>query len=145
MSEPLLLQQDERLQPIQAVEDDELGIQLAVQLVEARSRRFRHFDQDMFGEPAWNMLLELLVSERRRHKCSVTDLCLSSHTPSSTALRWLQVLERRGLVCRERDPRDGRRTFVLLSPAGRKRLLAYLLEESQCRSISGSRGVELGV
>ena len=34
------------------------------------------------------------------------------------ALRWLRILEARGLVEREDDGRDGRRTFVHLSPAG---------------------------
>jgi DNA-binding MarR family transcriptional regulator len=37
--------------------------------------------------------------------------------PSTTALRWIKELEARGLVTREDDAADARRSFLALSPA----------------------------
>ena len=47
-----------------------------------------------------------------------TSACIGANVPPTTALRWLRILEARGLVEREEDNRDGRRTFVRLSARG---------------------------
>ena len=47
-----------------------------------------------------------------------TSACIGAHVPPTTALRWLRILEMRGLVEREEDGRDGRRTFVRLTVRG---------------------------
>ena len=47
-----------------------------------------------------------------------TSACLGAHVPPTTALRWLRLLEGYGMIEREEDERDGRRTFVRLSTKG---------------------------
>lgn len=70
------------------------------------------------GEPAWDILLNLYEAHLSQVRTMVTGACLGSRVPATSALRWLKVLEVRGLVERQGDPLDGRRVFVSLSPKG---------------------------
>lgn len=45
--------------------------------------------------------------------------------PATTALRWLTVLEDKGLIVREADATDARRVFVRLSSDGYEKMVAY--------------------
>ena len=56
-----------------------------------------------------------------------TSACIGAHVPPTTALRWLRILEARGLVEREEDDRYGRRTFVRLSERGLAAMEDWLL------------------
>ena len=56
---------------------------------------------------------------------AVTSACIGSGVPSTTALRWLNVLEARGLVEREEDNADARRSFVRLTPRGQALMREY--------------------
>jgi DNA-binding MarR family transcriptional regulator len=58
----------------------------------------------------------------------VSNACLAADTPASTALRWLQHLEREGLVERLPDATDARRHYVRLTDAGMARMTAYFAE-----------------
>lgn len=81
---------------------------------DTRSRVFR--DEDLFADPAWDMLLEIFISDLMQQKMPVSSACVSARVPSTTGLRWLKVLENRGLVHRIADPSDRRRVFVSLTP-----------------------------
>lgn len=83
-----------------------------------RRRRTRYLPGDLFGEPTWDILLDLYVATRENRPVPTTSACIGAHVPPTTALRWLRILETRGLVEREEDGRDGRRTFVRLSAQG---------------------------
>lgn len=83
-----------------------------------RRRRDRHLPGDLFGEPTWDILLDLYVATRENRPVPTTSACIGANVPPTTALRWLRILEARGLVEREEDGRDGRRTFVRLSTQG---------------------------
>jgi DNA-binding transcriptional ArsR family regulator len=83
-----------------------------------RRRRGRFLPADLFGEPTWDILLDLYVATRENRPVPTTSACIGAHVPPTTALRWLRILEARGLVEREEDDRDGRRTFVRLSERG---------------------------
>lgn len=83
-----------------------------------RRRRDRHLPGDLFGEPTWDILLDLYVATRENRPVPTTSACIGANVPPTTALRWLRILETRGLVEREEDGRDGRRTFVRLSAHG---------------------------
>lgn len=83
-----------------------------------RRRRARSLPSDLFGEPTWDILLDLYVATRENRPVPTTSACIGAHVPPTTALRWLRILETRGLVDREEDGRDGRRTFVRLSDQG---------------------------
>jgi len=74
------------------------------------------FGDGLFADPAWDMLLDLYASESEQQPICVTSACLAACVPSTTALGWLLKLEKRGMILRSRDPRDGRRAFLRLSP-----------------------------
>lgn len=83
-----------------------------------RRRRHKALPADLFGEPTWDILLDLYIAAREDRRVPTTSACIGAHVPPTTALRWLRILEARGLVEREDDGRDGRRTFVCLTFRG---------------------------
>lgn len=80
---------------------------------------------DLFGEPAWDILLDLYIAELRERRVSVTDACIGSGVPPTTALRWIMLLERADLVIRKKDPLDGRRAYLQLSKQGHLKMETY--------------------
>ena len=78
----------------------------------------------MFGEPAWDILLALYVNEPGQRQ-TISRLAETANASKSTALRWLEHLERHGLVRREDHPHDRRTVFVELTDAGRGKLDFY--------------------
>jgi DNA-binding MarR family transcriptional regulator len=99
----------------------------ARRLYQERQRRADHFGAQMFGEPAWEMLLILYLEEggERQSQTRLADL---SGAARSTAMRWIDYLVRKGLAHREDHPTDKRRNFIALSDKGRQLLELYLSE-----------------
>lgn len=81
---------------------------------------------DIFGEPAWDILLDLYIAEQDRKALPVTSACIGAAVPTTTGLRWLNILEKQGLVERSSDPGDARRTFVQLSAKGLKAMNRFV-------------------
>jgi DNA-binding transcriptional ArsR family regulator len=94
------------------------ALTLARMIYAERRRRDRTFPADIFGEPSWDILLDLFVARGEGRRVPTTSACIGAHVPPTTALRWLRLLEGQGLIEREEDERDGRRTFVRLSTKG---------------------------
>lgn len=90
--------------------------------IKGRSNRNQVFGNDLFAEPAWDMLLDLYANYRLNRVVTIGDLCVASRAPMSTALRWLGLLERKNLVCRTADPLDRRRAFITLTDEGRAKM-----------------------
>lgn len=74
----------------------------------ARKGRAEYFATDLFGDPAWDILLELFIAKLRGVRLSTTNLCLATAIPTATALRYVTHLEKVGLVARESCATDGR-------------------------------------
>lgn len=87
----------------------------AAALFKARQLRTRIFGQTLFGEPGWDMLIALYVAESSGTGVTVSGLAEWVGCPSTTGLRWLQVLEAKRLVCRRAHPSDKRMHFVELT------------------------------
>lgn len=108
-------------------------VDLARRFYRSRRMRSRLFgDDQLFGEPAWDLLLDLFVAQSDGKHLSVTAACIGAAVPTSTALRWLLILEERGLVHRENDPTDARRVFLKLTDDGYSKMVCYfraLLDE----------------
>lgn len=89
-------------------------VELAASLLHERSRRLHLFEQ--FGleisEPGWDILLLLYLMEAEGRRASVSDLCSAGGTPGTTGLRHLKRLELHGVVEREADPYDQRRSWI---------------------------------
>lgn len=90
--------------------------------IKGRTNRNQVFGDDLFAEPAWDMLLDLYANYRLNRTVTIGDLCVASRAPMSTALRWLGLLERKNLVRRTADPLDRRRAFVALTDEGRLKM-----------------------
>ena len=88
----------------------------------------QHFSHRLFGEPAWDILLDLYAAAVRGETVSVSNACRAADAPPSTALRWLRHLEDERLVERSADSTDARRHFVRLSKRGLERMQAYFAD-----------------
>ncbi|MBI1401595.1 MAG: MarR family transcriptional regulator [Porphyrobacter sp.] len=92
---------------------------LARQTYALRRKRAAIFgNPELFGEPAWDILLDLYIAQAEDKPVSVSSACIGSAAPATTGLRWLGVLTEEGLVLREADPEDNRRVLVRLSRTG---------------------------
>jgi hypothetical protein len=83
-----------------------------------RKRAMIFGNPKLFGEPAWDILLDLYIAYAEGKSVSVTSACIGSAAPPTTGLRWLGMLADEGLVLRENDPEDNRRVLVRLTPRG---------------------------
>lgn len=99
-------------------------------LYTARRRRSQYFQalSGLFEEPAWDILLDLFVSEREGREVSVSSACIAANVPSTTGLRWLGVLEEQGAILREPHPSDRRRINLRLSDETRAAMYVYITE-----------------
>jgi DNA-binding MarR family transcriptional regulator len=98
------------------------------QVIRARRIRTRFFDEELFADPAWDMLLDLLQAEIAQHRVPVSSLCIAAAVPPTTALRWIKTMTDVGLFQRRADPHDGRRIFVELSPGASEAMRRYFGE-----------------
>lgn len=105
---------------------------IATRIYEARRTRSKVFEHQIFGEPAWDMLLALYFMPARGEFLTVTGLCYAAVVPVSTGLSWQATLKQEGLI--ERGPRgvDKRKQFVRLTSEGRTLMDAYLTRLYYC-------------
>lgn len=89
-----------------------------------RRLRGRHLPGLSLGEPAWDILLDLAIAHYWRRETSVTSLCIAADVPSTTALRWINSMTKAGVIVRRPCQRDGRRSFLAISPASYQAMLA---------------------
>lgn len=95
------------------------------QVIANRQARARFFDAELFGDPAWDMLLDLTAVRAEGAQVSVTSLCIAAGVPATTALRWLTQMVEAGLFIRVPDPADKRRAFIALSDRSLTAMAGY--------------------
>ncbi|MDR7104106.1 winged helix DNA-binding protein [Croceicoccus sp. BE223] len=88
---------------------------LVREIIRQRQLRARFFDEGLFADPAWDILLDLTASKVEGRQVSVSSLCIAACVPPTTALRWIGQMTEAGLLDRVRDPIDRRRAFIELS------------------------------
>jgi hypothetical protein len=106
----------------------ELSADTVRTVIRARRLRSRFFSEELFADPAWDMLLDLLPAEISQLRVPVSRLCIAAAVPATTALRWLKTMTAQGLFVRRADPHDGRRVFVELAPKASQALRRYFAE-----------------
>lgn len=95
------------------------------QVIANRQARARFFDPALFGDPAWDMLLDLTAAHGEGARVSVTSLCIAANVPATTALRWLTQMVEAGIFLRLPDPADKRRAFIALSERSLAAMAGY--------------------
>ncbi|HEX8261749.1 MAG TPA: MarR family winged helix-turn-helix transcriptional regulator [Allosphingosinicella sp.] len=95
-------------------------------IIRARRLRDHFFQGELFADPAWDMLLDLMAARVERQRVAVSSLCIAAAVPPTTALRWIKTLCDQGLFVRVADPEDGRRVFIELSVETATMMEAYL-------------------
>ena len=101
-------------------------VAFARQLQGLQRSRAGHLGGDLFGDPAWDILLDLFISHHEHKRLSVSAVCIGVSGSSATALRYLALLQVTGLVSRTQDASDGRRSYVDLTPIGLSKLKMLL-------------------
>ena len=95
-------------------------------IIRARRLRDHFFRQELFADPAWDMLLDLMAARLEKQKVAVSSLCIAAAVPPTTALRWIKALCDQGIFVRLADPEDGRRVFIELAEASATAMEKYL-------------------
>jgi DNA-binding MarR family transcriptional regulator len=95
-------------------------------LIRARRARGIVFGNDLFSDPAWDILLEAYAAELDQVRISVSALCGAAGVPATTGLRWVKKLEQDGWLVRCEDPLDSRRSWIGLSAAGAAAMSRYM-------------------
>jgi len=95
-------------------------------MIRARRLRDRHLPPELFGEPAWDMLLDLFAARIERVKVAVSSLCIAGAVPPTTALRTIRYMTERGLFARVADPVDKRRVFIEMTDETAFAMQAYV-------------------
>lgn len=99
----------------------------AQRLVAERRQRDRIFGPSgQFGEPQWDILLDLYIAQATATDIGVTSACIAANVPATTALRHLSVMVERGLVERYRSSTDQRISYVRLSTKSLTLMNGYL-------------------
>jgi DNA-binding MarR family transcriptional regulator len=99
---------------------------MAKRLYDARGSRSDFLPDLLFGEPAWDILLDLLYQEAIGRKVATTDALIAARVPATTALRYLGQLEHEGLIRRESEKGDQRKRRVHLTQKGASAMREYL-------------------
>ena len=106
-----------------------LGLATVIKVI--RHRRDLTYGGINFGDPAWQVMLDLLVHEMEGHKVSVDGLARSGALPVATVVDCVQTLSDLGLAAAMPEKFDGRRLWVSLSHRARTTLFDMLLQAAE--------------
>lgn len=95
-------------------------------LIATRGLRGRYFPNELFADPAWDILLDLTRAKLEGQQVSVSSVCIAASVPMSTALRWVRQMTEAGLLRRWTDPKDRRRDLIALTDATAAHMQEYL-------------------
>ncbi|GGJ41170.1 hypothetical protein GCM10011393_09240 [Sphingopyxis bauzanensis] len=84
-----------------------------------------------FGEPAWDIILDLFIHEAKGQRLSMSALCVTAAIPTSSAMKLIQRMCDDGILERSPDLADGRRSLINIAPAVSHRLRAYFAEGTE--------------
>jgi CheY-like chemotaxis protein len=84
---------------------------------------------ELFGDPTWAMLLDLLLAKFEERRISVSSACIASGAPMSTALRLVRRLVGEEVLIRLPDEHDRRRHFLVINPRMEQPLLDHIADQ----------------
>ncbi len=110
---------------------------LAKWVLANRRRRIGRLKHLRLGEPTWDMILDLYIADREKRRVDVSGMCLGSGVPTTTALRYVDLLIDEMLITKVPDPTDGRRAIIKMGAELRQALDDWLDQASASLDISG--------
>lgn len=102
-------------------------------MLRARRKRDVYFGADLFADPAWDILLEVYALELVGERGAISQICKAARVPATTALRWIERLESRGLLVRQPHPVDKRISLLGLSSGATAAMNEYFSNTRQER------------
>jgi hypothetical protein len=99
---------------------------LAERIYRSRRDRERVFNDGIFADPAWDLLLDLFVRSARNEQVSISSACHAASVPEATALRYLKALTEKKYVERISHPNDKRSTTLRMTPLGSNLMIEWL-------------------
>lgn len=87
-----------------------------------RRARSAILGENLFSDPAWDILLELYAAKLGERRTSLADLARAIEAPESTTKRWVAALEERGLVQSKIALTNSNVSWIDLSEEGADRL-----------------------
>ncbi|GAA4024872.1 hypothetical protein GCM10022280_27200 [Sphingomonas swuensis] len=106
-----------------------LVLELARDERDKRQERQRHFARALFGEPAWELLLAIFISEGEGRSLALSKAAELIDHPLTTTIRWVEYLEASGLLIRERFGADRRVINIRPTTRAIAQIEAYFLGE----------------
>ena len=85
-------------------------------LIQAERARAKVIGGKMLGDPAWDLLLDLLLVSLEGGKVSVSSACIVTGLATTSALRLVNRLVQQKVLIRQPDPDDGRRYHLIIAP-----------------------------
>jgi hypothetical protein len=99
---------------------------LAERIYRARRDRERIFEDSIFADPAWDLLLDLFIRSQRNEQVSISSACHAASVPEATALRYLKALTEKQYVERISHPNDRRSTTLKMTALGSELMIEWL-------------------
>lgn len=103
-------------------------IALARSIVASRRKLGERFDPTLFANPGMDILLFLFAEGVNGATVTTNACCSAAGVPRTTALRWIKLLQDRGLVEGSDDATDRRVTMLGLTHHGRTTLREWLVD-----------------
>jgi hypothetical protein len=100
-------------------------------------RRASIIAPELFGDPAWEVLLRLFLAKLRRRKIKLSDL--KDVGPQSTLARWAAILQERGLVTCALNRLDSGDLWIELTSNGAARMSALFDNPDHSHRVRWSR------
>lgn len=111
---------------------DGFGIDRAVvearvsSIIDERRARSAFFPNQLFSDPAWEIMLALTLAHARQHRLDVTNLIYRVDVSSTTVLRWISTMVDEGILIRLDDFNDRRRKYIELTPQAWAKMGEYV-------------------
>jgi hypothetical protein len=98
----------------------------AHRLLRQRHSRDHVFGPELFGEPAWDLLLDLYIAASEQRPVSAISASIAAAVSVDEAVGWLTRLEELGLIERLYGGTEMKRAIVALSDTGLNQMTQLL-------------------
>lgn len=103
-----------------------VALVVADRIYAERRRRDDMFPPDLFGEPAWDLLLAMFTARAEGRPMILCRAYKAAGVTDTTGRRLLDKMEAEGLISRRRAPRSRKMRIVELTDDAVERLVDYL-------------------